>query len=250
MDCKKVSTLMSSYIDNQLSPNEKQSFEEHIADCDSCREELDFMQNILKDVNDLNDEKELPSDFHENLMVKIDNVKSSQKHTTKITKLNEFRKYYTAIAAVFVAVLIFGFIGISNLNKYAQDDYLKEEALPIEEQTRAMPKNIVTYDSTDDMNTSSFEQKNKTADVEDKVEMRMSLNESRSASQYTSKEKVSMKKNKADSVNTQEDESNNAQSSNKKQSSFKWVLIGILMSVLILVLVITVTKKFIINNKS
>lgn len=258
MDCTKVSSIMSSYIDDQLSLEEKKMFEEHIANCDSCKEELDFMVNILKDVNDLKDEMELPSDFHENLMVEIDKVKSSRKHTSKITKLNEFRKYYTTVAAVFIALLIFGIIGISNLNKYTQDDYLTKEALPIEQESRAMPENIVTHDSSNNTNNSFSLTADKSTDIEPKDETRIMRSDfgrsakesvSESDSQYTSREKVSMKSNEIERVKTK-DESPKTETPNKKQSHFKLILIGILISVLILILFITITKKFIINDKS
>lgn len=40
MDCKKARSLISDYIDGDLSFNSLTSFSEHIAQCSSCKEEL------------------------------------------------------------------------------------------------------------------------------------------------------------------------------------------------------------------
>ncbi|MCT4688418.1 anti-sigma factor family protein [Vallitalea sp.] len=122
MDCSKVQEMMSLYIDNQLSKEERKLFEEHIVSCEQCKEELHFLQTMIDNVNDINEEKELPTDFHKNLMVKIDSTNSTEIQTeNRIYRLNRFAKYYTAVAAVFVIVLVFGFIGKTNINRITDD---------------------------------------------------------------------------------------------------------------------------------
>ncbi|WP_304942936.1 anti-sigma factor family protein [Vallitalea guaymasensis] len=122
MDCSKVQEMMSLYIDDQLSKEERKLFEEHIASCEQCKEELDFLQTMINNVNDINEEKELPTDFHKNLMVKIDSTNLTDiQAENRINRLNRFTKYYTAVAAVFVIVLVFGFIGKTNINRITDD---------------------------------------------------------------------------------------------------------------------------------
>ncbi|UCE97421.1 MAG: PD40 domain-containing protein [Dehalococcoidia bacterium] len=41
MDCKEITELLSSYIDEEVSPVEKRQIEKHLADCPLCREELE-----------------------------------------------------------------------------------------------------------------------------------------------------------------------------------------------------------------
>ncbi|GKX30016.1 hypothetical protein SH1V18_24960 [Vallitalea longa] len=136
MNCDKVLDIISLYIDEQLSTKEKKAFEEHIASCNKCKEELDFMQNIINDVNDLNEDKELPKDFHKNLMVKIDNTNAAKKKIeNKITKLNKFKKYYTAVAAAFVVVVIFGLIRMNNTDMYTSDGLHFDKQSVVEEST-------------------------------------------------------------------------------------------------------------------
>lgn len=118
MECKKCQEMISLYIDNALTSDEKKQFEAHMAICSECREELEFMQKLMMHVHDLDDEKELPSDFHGNLMDKIDCIEKPH-NLSPMKKMHNIRKYYSALAAVFVAVLIFGIIGIANLDKFA-----------------------------------------------------------------------------------------------------------------------------------
>ncbi|GMQ59980.1 hypothetical protein AN1V17_43800 [Vallitalea sediminicola] len=170
MDCNKVQEMMSLYFDNELSKEERKLFEEHIVNCEQCKEELDFLQTMINNVNDVNEEKELPSDFHENLMAKIDSVNSTEIQTeNRINRLNRFRKYYTAVAAVFVVVLVFGFIGIANINRMTDDDLQydlnKESSIEEnmdqdkrdEETKKAAPaKQIATIDHDNDINNDGF----------------------------------------------------------------------------------------------
>lgn len=123
MNCDKALDMISLYIDGQLSAREKKLFEEHIASCSKCKEELEFMQNVINNVNNLDEEKELPKDFHKNLMVKIDSTNTAKKQIdNKIAKLNRFKKYYTAIAAAFAVVVVFGLIKMNNVDMYTSDE--------------------------------------------------------------------------------------------------------------------------------
>lgn len=50
MSCEKYEQMISPYVDNELSDKEKEELEQHIKDCDKCREELQaitFMRNIM-----------------------------------------------------------------------------------------------------------------------------------------------------------------------------------------------------------
>lgn len=129
MECKKCQSMISLYVDQQLNAEEIKDFEAHIAVCPECKEELEFMQNIMMHVHDLDDERELPSDFHESLMDKIDSIQT-KKEATPINRFTKIRKYYSAFAAAFVAILIFGFIGITNLDNMSKMSKQDETAAP------------------------------------------------------------------------------------------------------------------------
>lgn len=53
MNCKKVSDLMSDYVDEILPEKIRADFELHIKECDECRDGLRVMNDMLADLNSL-----------------------------------------------------------------------------------------------------------------------------------------------------------------------------------------------------
>lgn len=47
MKCREVKKLLSEYLDQMLEGTKKQAFEEHLAVCSNCREEIVSTQNVL-----------------------------------------------------------------------------------------------------------------------------------------------------------------------------------------------------------
>ncbi len=51
MNCTQVGEILTAYLDNEVTPEEKHEIELHLADCPNCRKELEelrFAQNILR----------------------------------------------------------------------------------------------------------------------------------------------------------------------------------------------------------
>jgi len=48
MDCRKVSRRLSAYIEEDLSPRERHTFEEHIGTCDNCRRLVSEVKSIIQ----------------------------------------------------------------------------------------------------------------------------------------------------------------------------------------------------------
>jgi anti-sigma factor RsiW len=46
MGCSKIKKMISRYVDDDLSPDEKKLFEPHIRDCSGCRQELAEIQKV------------------------------------------------------------------------------------------------------------------------------------------------------------------------------------------------------------
>ncbi len=44
MDCKQVTDLLATYLDNEASGKERLEIESHLADCKSCQRELDSLR--------------------------------------------------------------------------------------------------------------------------------------------------------------------------------------------------------------
>ena len=61
-DCKKYSGMINAYLDHALDEKQEQDFLLHIKKCEACRKELELMQEILKDLGQM-DLVEPPKDF-------------------------------------------------------------------------------------------------------------------------------------------------------------------------------------------
>ena len=53
MDCRKVSRLLSAYIEGDLSLREKSDFEEHVKSCSNCAEKLADIRLIRQAAGEL-----------------------------------------------------------------------------------------------------------------------------------------------------------------------------------------------------
>ncbi|MDF2676790.1 MAG: hypothetical protein K0Q97_1101, partial [Bacillota bacterium] len=106
MNCNEIKDLMSSYVDGELSENEKKLVEVHINICDDCKKELESYQQLIKIIKDL-PEEEPPKGYCKRLHDKLLNVKVEP--DVKIKRLNKFlnnKKWvkYAGVAACLVIV--------------------------------------------------------------------------------------------------------------------------------------------------
>lgn len=91
------------FLANEMNENERISFLNHIENCEECKKELEFRTIMLELMQE---EESLPTDFHEDLMNKINNQTDR-----KVLDLNRRRKKtmawlpFASVAAV--AVLVF-----------------------------------------------------------------------------------------------------------------------------------------------
>ncbi|HHX60299.1 MAG TPA: hypothetical protein GX707_06125 [Epulopiscium sp.] len=106
MDCEKYSEWISLYIDGELEDKDCTILENHISNCNSCREEVDILQEITKSIKGL-EAIEPPNGFHEALMgrIKSEYEYNQQKVIALPTKYNKWYrnlKIASAVAAVFI----------------------------------------------------------------------------------------------------------------------------------------------------
>lgn len=91
------------FLANEMNDNERISFLTHIENCEECKKELEFRTIMLELMQE---EESLPTDFHEDLMNKINNQTDR-----KVLDLNRRRKKtmawlpFASVAAVAVLVL-------------------------------------------------------------------------------------------------------------------------------------------------
>lgn len=102
MTCENYLELLSPYLDNALSLEEKATLEAHLKVCSKCQEELDNLKWITSCLDTFED-RPLPTNFHEKLMKKVNEEKKPKGNRNK----------FFAVASSIVAVMILAvaFIG-------------------------------------------------------------------------------------------------------------------------------------------
>lgn len=130
MDCIRSSEMMSEALDKRLCQDDAVEFEAHIASCDLCSEEYDLYKSIQDNLNRLGDDQtDLPSGFHEQLMKKVTELNDTTARPDRVLPLwKRVNRRSMNIAAVLVFVVVFALIGINNLdpNKKSNDTVVME----------------------------------------------------------------------------------------------------------------------------
>ncbi|TCT17098.1 putative zinc finger protein [Natranaerovirga pectinivora] len=107
MNCNKVQSLISLYLDNSLSEIEKLELEKHIENCPSCKEEVRTYAFLMSELSHLDDEKDLPEHYHKDLMSKL-------KNTSQKKKRFNYRPYISSAAAIILVVLVVSIFSQNN----------------------------------------------------------------------------------------------------------------------------------------
>jgi len=98
MDCQEILELLPLYIEGELEKSEENAVKEHLKTCEKCKEELKFLESVLKETACL-PEIEPSEDFHAKLKEKL--------KTAKQVKTIDVKKAFKAfrVAAVSAAVI-------------------------------------------------------------------------------------------------------------------------------------------------
>ena len=100
-ECERSSEKAEKYIDNEMTAEEKQEFEAHVAACPSCREELEFAKAVRAAVGSMEKPK-VPENFMDNINKAID--KKPEKHY--ISRFTNFRFVSTLAACLLIAIVL------------------------------------------------------------------------------------------------------------------------------------------------
>ncbi|MBQ2326018.1 MAG: zf-HC2 domain-containing protein [Clostridia bacterium] len=104
--CSQNELLINMYIDGELSADEIDALEAHMAECPACRqycEELRAMTEAMKDI-------EYPENLHKTVMAAVDSEYKAQKK--KVISFRPLAKVAAAAAAVALAVFVGAEAGI------------------------------------------------------------------------------------------------------------------------------------------
>lgn len=121
-NCNEFEALIERYIDNELLDKEKEEFENHMTECISCREELEFSKEIREILNTTKF-PEPPKDFINRVNSRID-AEIAQKKVYDFKKYFMSRKYQTVAACFIIAA----FLGVS-AEKMIEDVNINNNAL-------------------------------------------------------------------------------------------------------------------------
>ncbi len=102
MTCNKAQSMITPFINNKLSLNEMESFIDHISSCPVCKEELEVYYALLTAMKQLDEDKNLSSDFGKELDQKLERSKERILHV-KFT-------YYRKKIFLFLTIIILAFI--------------------------------------------------------------------------------------------------------------------------------------------
>lgn len=141
MTCTFDQAKIQDYIENMLSPDERQAVEAHLAVCPECHREWVEMNNLMQLLSGLPME-ELPEGFKEELHEKlVGTVQEKQEEKTRVRPLLHLKKHFKAYSAA-AAVLVVGMISVNSLymNKATLPEGVYNLAAPAAMEDSASPK--------------------------------------------------------------------------------------------------------------
>lgn len=125
MKCEHYEELLSPYLDDALSDDEKLELEAHLNICPTCKEALHKLQYMISCLNELEDE-ELPEGFHLELHERLIEEEAAK---PKVEKKNRKPYYFIPYASGLVAAIFVAFI---------IGPYLKNETGQVEPMARSI----------------------------------------------------------------------------------------------------------------
>ena len=102
MTCNKAQSMITLFINNKLSLKELEEFINHVSSCPVCREELEVYYALLTAMKQLDEDKNLSSDYGLELDQKLERCRERILHA-KFT-------YYRKKIILFVTIIILAFI--------------------------------------------------------------------------------------------------------------------------------------------
>lgn len=108
MTCNEAQRYITPFINDELEPDKIEGFLNHVERCSECREELEVYYTLLNGMKQLNEEENLPNDFHQAFLHKM----RKEEDAIVIRKLQYLRKRFLLLLVICVISMISS-IGIS-----------------------------------------------------------------------------------------------------------------------------------------
>lgn len=132
MTCMQAQSMITPFINNKLKLKELEEFLDHIASCPVCREELEVYYALLTAMKQLDEDKNLSSDFGVELDQKLERSREWILHA-KFT-------YYRKKIILLLTILILAFIiSIGYANKGVPENPVTRSKFQIRNSFREEP---------------------------------------------------------------------------------------------------------------
>ncbi len=105
MTCNKAQSMITPFINNKLRLKELEEFVDHIGTCPACREELEVYYALLTAMKQLDEDKNLSSDFGLELDQKLNRTRERIFHA----KFTYYRKKVILIITILLLAFIISF---------------------------------------------------------------------------------------------------------------------------------------------
>jgi len=113
MTCIKAQSMITPFINDKLSLTDLEEFLEHVNSCKNCREELEVYYALLTAMKQLDEDKNLNSNYSEELTEKL---KQSSEKIFRAKYTYYKKKVILILTMIFVAIFIgFGYANKSEL---------------------------------------------------------------------------------------------------------------------------------------
>lgn len=117
MNCLEAQTKIIAFIENKLEDGEMLEFVRHIRSCENCAEELEIYYTLLVGMKELDEDRELSTDFKQQME---DKLNAEYKHVQNRRKLTG-----SSIVLIVAAMVTVGMLGYES---YQTKLYLQEQA--------------------------------------------------------------------------------------------------------------------------
>ncbi len=103
MNCQKAQSMITPFVDNKLSIRDLELFLDHVNSCPNCREELEVYYALLTAMKQLDEDKNLSSNYSMELAEKLAKLHEKIIHAKYVYYR---KKVVLFITMIFLAVLI------------------------------------------------------------------------------------------------------------------------------------------------
>ncbi len=119
MNCMKAQSMITPFINNKLNLNETEEFLDHVGSCPDCREELEVYYALLTAMKQLDEDKNISSDFGRELNEKLERTRERIFHA-------KFTYYRKKVILVLTILVVAFFLSISYAGNKEEEKVVTE----------------------------------------------------------------------------------------------------------------------------